>query len=141
MADQNMGRFQRDISAAVAQLGFGEKFAVLGAVGVLAVWAIMDLLLDRYSIGHLPFALALVVAYSAYRFYIEKAGDWAIPYGTIVFAGAALIGVLGVWALIEELRNDILDARAATVIGALAYWAASIVAGVGAVQLRTRSRG
>jgi len=131
---------QRDISNAVGQLGVGEKFAVLGCVAVLGVWLLMDLLVDRYSIGHLPFALALVVVYSAYRFHMEKAATWAIPYSTVVFAGAAIVGILGLWTIIEELRNDIFDGRGATVIGALAFWAASIVAGVGALQMKMSGR-
>ncbi len=79
---------QRDISNAVGQLGVGEKFAVLGSLAVLVVWGLMDLLIDRYSIGHLPFALALVVVYSAYRYHMAKAAAWAIPYSTVVFASA-----------------------------------------------------
>ena len=58
--------------------------------------------------------------------------------GGQVFASrftAGLLGILGVWFLIEEIRNDILDADGATVIGAILFWAASIVSGVGAWQL------
>ncbi len=44
------------------------------------------------------------------------------------------------WALVEEMRNDILDASGATVIGALAFWVASIVAGVGALQMKLSAR-
>jgi len=142
MSEQGSGtgdtasRIQRDISGAVAQLGFGEKFAVLGAVGVLAVWLLFDLILDGYWVGHLPFALALVVGYSAYRYHIQKTGAWAIPYATVVFGGAALIGIIGAYSLISELRSGVLDAGASRAIGALGYWAASIIAGIGALQMK-----
>lgn len=78
----------------------------------------------------------MVVGYSAYRYHVEKAGNWAIPYATVVFGGAALIGILGAYSLISELRGGVLDAGASTAIGALGYWAASIIAGIGALQMK-----
>ncbi len=54
----------------------------------------------------------------------------------MVLVAAALIGVFGVRDIVEEVRAGIFDADASTVIGALAYYAAAIVAGVGAWQLK-----
>lgn len=132
------GGMGQDLSAAVAKLGAGEKLAVLGAAGVLAVWVVFDLLIDEYSTGSVSFVLALVVCYAAYRHHGRGSEGWAVPYQTIVWVGASLLGILGVWFLIEELRQDILDADAATLIGALAFYAGTIVSGIGAYQLSSR---
>ncbi len=128
----------QDLTAAVAKLGAGEKLAVLGAAGVLAVWLVFDLLIDEYSTGSLAFVLALVVSYAAYRHHGRGSDGWAVPYQTIVWVGASLLGVLGVWFLIEELRGDIFDADAATIIGAVAFYITAIVSGVGAFQLSSK---
>lgn len=133
--ESNVGQ---DISATVAKLGAGEKLAVLGAAAVLAVWLVFDLLIDEYSVGTMSFVLSLAVVYAAYRHHDRGSEGWAIPYQTIVWVGASLLGVLGVWFLIEEIRGDILDADAATVIGGLAFYVAAIVSGVGAYQLSSR---
>lgn len=135
-----MSGFQQGVSGAMAKLGVGEKFAVLGALGVLVVWLLFDLLIDEYSIGHMPFALALVIAYSAYRYHMTSESTWAVPYGTVVFGCAGILGILGAWSFIEEMRSDILDTDGSTVIGAIGFWAASILAGVGALQMKM-SRG
>lgn len=127
-----------DISATVAKLGAGEKLAVLGAAGVLAVWLVFDLLIDEYSIGAVSFVLSLAIVYAAYRHHNRGSDTWAVPYESLVWAAASLLGVLGVWFLIEEIRGEILNTDAATVIGALAFYIAAIVSGVGAYQLSSR---
>ena len=124
-----------ELSATVAKLGAGEKLAVLGAAGVLVVWLLFDLLIDEYSTGQLPFVLALGVVVAAYLHHNRGSEEWSIDYRTLVVVGAGLLGILGAWFLIEEIRNDILDADGATVLGAILFWAASIVSGVGAWQL------
>lgn len=128
----------QEISATVAKLGAGEKLAVLGAAAVLAVWLVFDLLIDEYSIGTMSFVLSLAVVYAAYRHHNRGSEGWPIPYQSVVWAAAAVLGVLGVWFLIEEIRGDILDADAATVIGGLAFYVAAIVSGVGAYQLSSK---
>ena len=124
-----------DISATVAKLGAGERLAVLGAAGVLAVWVVFDLLIDEYSTGDMMFVLALVVAVAAYKHHNGGSEGWSIDYRTLVIVGGALLGILGGYYLIEEVRAEIFDADVATVLGAVLFWTASIVSGVGAWQL------
>ena len=129
----------QDISSAVAKLGAGEKLAVLGAAGVLAVWVVFDLLIDEYSIGHLPFALAAVAGVAAYVHHNRGGSDgWSVDYRAVIFVTCALTGAIGAWSVVEELRNDILDTDGATVVGAVLYYVASITSGVGAWQLSKR---
>jgi hypothetical protein len=125
----------QELSATVAKLGVGEKLAVLGAAGVLGVWLVFDLLIDEYSTGHLPFALALVAAAAAYYHHNRGSDGWSVDYKTVIFVTCALTGIIGAWSVIEEVRNSILDADGATVVGAILYYAASITSGVGAWQL------
>ena len=124
-----------DFADMIGKLGAGEKLAVLGAAAVLAVWLLFDLLIDEYSTGSLPFALALVVVGAAYVRH-QGSGNEPVPYKSLLFVGAGLLGVLGAVDVIEELRNNILDADGTTVIGALLYYAGAITSGVGALQLR-----
>ena len=137
-ADEPRSGMGQEISSTVAKLGAGEKLAVLGAAAVLVVWFVFDLLIDEYSTGTVAFSLALIVSVAAYRHHNGGSDDWAIPYRTIVSVGASLLGILGAWFLIEEIRGDILDADAATVIGGLAFYVAAIVSGVGAYQLSSK---
>jgi hypothetical protein len=119
----------------IAKLGAGEKMAVLGAAGVLAVWLVFDLLIDEYSTGHLPFALALVAAAAAYYHHNRGSDDWSVDYKAVILVTCALTGIIGAWSVIEEVRNDVFDADGATLVGALLYYVASIASGVGAWQL------
>lgn len=132
------GGIGQDISSTVAKLGAGEKLAVLGAAGVLAVWLVFDLLIDEYSLGHLPFALALVAGTAAYVHHNKGSDGWSVDYKTVIVVTCAIGGVIGAWSVVEELRADVLDADGATVIGALLYYATSITSGVGAWQLSRR---
>ena len=125
-----------DFSEMIGNLGPGEKLAVIGALIVLAGWALFDLLIDEYGIGHLPFALAVVLAAVAYR---KQQGDDSpagLPYRTLVFVLAGLLGLIGVWEFVEEARNSIFEADGTTIVGALIYYAGSVLAGVGAFQLK-----
>ena len=124
-----------ELSTTVAKLGAGEKLAVLGAAGLLAVWLVFDLLIDEYSTGDMIFVLALVVVVAAYKHHNGGSEGWSIDYRTLVIVGGALLGILGGYYLIEEVRGDIFDADGATVIGALVFYVASITSGIGAWQM------
>jgi hypothetical protein len=89
----------------------------------------------EYSVGHLPFALAALALFAGYRFHIQKAAAWPVDYRTLLIVLTGLIGLLGVQELAVDLRYEIFDSDASTVVGAIAFWTASIVAGVGAVRM------
>ena len=124
-----------ELSSTVAKLGAGEKLAVLGAAGILAVWLVFDLLIDEYSTGDMMFVLSLVVVAAAYKHHNGGSEGWSIDYRTLVIVGGALVGILGAYYLVEEVRAEIFDADAATVVGALVFYAASITSGIGAWQM------
>ncbi|MGI9607873.1 MAG: hypothetical protein ACR2P0_17225 [Acidimicrobiales bacterium] len=124
-----------EISDTFSKMSGGERFAVLGAVIVLADWLLFDLLIDDYGMGSLPFALAVLIVGAAY-FHHRRSGDDPVPYGSLLFAAAGILGLLGVVDVIEEVRNDIFDRDATTVVGALIYYGGAILSGVGALQLK-----
>jgi hypothetical protein len=124
-----------EVSATFAKLGGGERLAVLGAALVLVGWLLFDLLIDEYSTGYLQFALAVVIVGGAWTHH-KGSGPDPVPYTSLLFVAAGILGLLGAYDLIEELRADIFDADATTIIGALVYWVGAIMAGVGALQVR-----
>jgi len=123
------------IGRVVQGLGIGEKLAILGAAGVLAVWLVFQVLMTEYSIGHLPFALAAMTLFLGYRFHMQHATDWPVSYRTLLIVLAGLLGLIGAQELVLDLRYEIFDTDATTIIGAVAFWAASITAGVGALRM------
>jgi hypothetical protein len=129
------GGIGSELSATVAKLGAGEKLAVLGAAGVLAVWLVFDLLIDEYRTGDVMFVIALVVAVAAFKHHNGGSEGWSIDYRTLVVVGGGLLGILGAYYLIEEVRADIFDADGATIVAALIFYVASITSGIGAWQM------
>lgn len=125
----------QDIGRVVQGLGIGEKLAILGSAGVLATWLVFQLLMTEYSIGHLPFALAALVVFLGYRFDMQHATDWPVPYRSLLIVLAGVLGLLGAAELALDLRYEIFDSDAPTIIGAIAFWAAAITAGVGAFRM------
>lgn len=125
-----------EVTETFAKLGGGERLAVLGAAIVLGGWLVFDLLIDDYSTGTTAFVLAVLVVGAAYTHHRRTSGSDPVPYGTVIFVGAGILGLLGVIEVIEELRNNILDTDAVTIIGALVFYVGAIMSGVGAVQLR-----
>lgn len=124
-----------EISETFSELKGGERLAVIGAAIVLVVWLVFDLLIDDYSTGALPFALALLIVGAAFVHHRRDGAD-PVPYGSLLFVAAGILGIIGAVDAIEEIRDDIFDARGGTVVGALGYYAGAIVSGVGALQLR-----
>jgi len=132
-AAQNIGN---DISKTFAQLGGGERLAVLGAAVVLAGWLIFDLLIDDYSTGQLGFGLAVLIVGAAYVHHQRSGGADPVPYMSLLFVAGGILGLIGLTDFIEETRDSIFDARGSTIIGALVFYVGAIVSGVGAFQVR-----
>lgn len=125
----------QEIGDAIQRLGMGERLAVLGAAGVFLVWVVFGVITQDYGVGQLPFLLALGTLVLAYRFHVQKAGDWPLSYGVVVLVLAAALGLVGVRELVLDLRYQIFDTDAGTMVGAVLFWIAALAAGVGAVQM------
>lgn len=125
-----------ELSSTVAKLGAGEKLAVLGAAGVMVVWLLFDLLIDEYGIGEPSFILAGLVVGAAYFHHNRGSDDWSVDYVTVVKVAGVFLGLLGAWTLVEQLRANLFDRDATSIIGALAYYVGTITSGIGAWQLK-----
>ncbi len=125
-----------ELSSTVAKLGAGEKLAVLGAAGVMVVWLLFDLLIDEYGIGEPSFILAGLVVGAAYFHHNRGSADWSVDYVTVVKVAGVFLGLLGAWTVVEQLRADLFDRDATSIIGALGYYAGTIACGIGAWQLK-----
>ena len=132
-AASNIGK---EVTETFAELKGGERLAALGAVLVLAAWLIFDLLINDYGVGSTSYGLAILIVGAAYIQH-QRGGVKAVPYRSLLFVAAGILGVIGANEIIEEaLRNNIFDARGGTVFGAIVYYVGSIMSGVGAIQLR-----
>lgn len=125
-----------EISATYAKLSGGERLAVLGAAIVLGGWLIFDLLVDEYSVGQVGFSLSVLIVGAAFVHHRRTSGSDPIPYGSLLFVAAGILGLVGATDFIEETRNKIFDTDGTTIIGALIFYVGSVMSGIGAVQLR-----
>lgn len=132
-----------DIGDMIGSLSGGERLAVLGAAGVLAIWLIFDLLWNEFGLSSFTFALAVVVVAAAY-FHRQGSGGFAVPYTKILFVAAGLLGLLAAVDVVEELLDLIFDRGSVfdtdyndgiQVLAAILYYAAAITSGAGARQL------
>ncbi len=125
-----------ELSSTIAKLGAGEKLAVLGAAGVMVVWLLFDLLIDEYGIGEPSFILAGLIVGAAYFHHNRGSSDWSVDYVTVVKVAGIFLGLLGAWTLVEQVRADLFDRDATSIIGALGYYVGTITSGIGAWQLK-----
>ncbi len=125
-----------ELSSTVAKLGASEKLAVLGAAAVMVVWLLFDLLIDEYGIGEPSFILAGMIVGAAYFHHNRGSADWSVDYVTVVKVSGIFLGLLGAWTLVEQVRADLFDRDAASIIGALGYYAGTITSGIGAWQMK-----
>jgi hypothetical protein len=132
------GRMQ-DVGRVVLGLGMGERLAVLGAVGVLAVSFVFGLITRDYGVGQLAFLLAVVLLFVMYRGRVQQAAD-GVDYTTLVIALGGMLGLIGLRELALDLRFEIFDAGTATILAAVLLWASTIAAGAGALQMAMARR-
>lgn len=125
-----------ELSSTVAKLGAGEKLAVLGAAGVMVVWLLFDLLIDEYGIGEPSFILAGLIVAAAYLHHNRGSADWSVDYVTVVKVAGIFLGLLGAWTVVEQLRANLFDRDATSIIAALGYYVGTITSGIGAWQLK-----
>ncbi|MCK9494769.1 MAG: hypothetical protein M0R75_04640 [Dehalococcoidia bacterium] len=132
------GRMQ-DVGRVVLGLGMGERLAVLGAVGVLAVSLVFGLITRDYGVGQVAFLLAVVLLFVMYRGRVQQAAD-GVDYTTLVIALGGMLGLIGLRELVLDLRFEIFDAGTATILAAMLFWASTIAAGAGALQVAMARR-
>lgn len=110
-----VGSAGQGLAGPMAKLGSGEKFAVLRAVITLGGWALFDVLIDDRApcicSGGCVAAVCLRPP--------SGAKPEAVPYRTVLFVCAGLLGIPGVWDVVEEARNEVFEADFTAILGAL----------------------
>lgn len=123
-----------DIGRAVQGLGIGERMVLAGAAGVVALWLVFDLVLQEYFISQLPIVLAAFALLVAFRVRVQSTRP-VLSYDVVLLVCAVSLGIIGVLSVVENIRSEVFEAGGATVVGAILFWIATLVAGAGAIQL------
>jgi len=128
-------QMQSQMNEAIAKLtGPGEPLIALGAVLLLVVDVVGDILARDYSIPYIAWlpAILIVLAVVAHRF-LGK--ELPVNYGTLLAALALVAGLVIIRELIDDVRYDYLDRGGSTVFFALVAYAGGAVALIGAWQV------
>lgn len=148
MTDEGMGPFEeptpepegmmrpegeRPASAMAADFTSGEGLVALGGLVVVAGYIIFEVIVAEYFTNWLILLLAIAAAVlpRLNRETVEKVHPLAVMMKTLGYA----LGILGVLALINDLRFENYD-DFASVLGALALYAGAALALVGARQIK-----
>ena len=126
---------QSQVNEAIAKLsGPGEPLIALGAVLLLFVDVVGDIIMQDYSIPDFAWvsAILIVIAVVAVRF---GSAELPVTYGTLLAVLALIAGLVMARELIDDLQWDVFDRGGSTVFFALVAWAAGAVSLVGAWQV------
>ncbi|MFZ0013832.1 MAG: hypothetical protein WAL25_06905 [Acidimicrobiia bacterium] len=116
-------------------MGSPTGMVALGGVVLIATWALFGVILNEYWVGWLALLLAVgsVILLRADGSFVEKLA----PVPVLMKVIGYLLGIIGVFALIEDVRffdgtlNEFPD-----VIGALAAYAGYVIAFLGARSIK-----
>jgi predicted Co/Zn/Cd cation transporter (cation efflux family) len=112
----------------------GEGLVALAGMILLVIWVVFDIFLDDYGVGTLTLLLAalVVIAPRIRRDTVEK----ILPLPVIMKLAGYTLALIGAIAVIEAIEEGFFEG-AATVIAALAEYAAFAIAFIGARQIKT----
>jgi len=120
-------------NAAIGQMSAGEKLIGLGALVLIAVDLLADIILDEYGMGRLLWLVA-VLAVAAMWVRRLRGGALAISYeATVVFLGY-VAGLVGLREFLGDIEGGLFDAGGGTVFFALITYLAAGVMAFGAYQ-------
>jgi hypothetical protein len=111
----------------------GDTLVMWGALAVIAVWVIFEVISEEYFLGTATVALAIVMVVIP-RIDAKAIASLASPAAFMKLAGYGLVS-LGVVELVADLRNNIFDTDGGTIIGALIAYAAFALTFFGARKI------
>jgi hypothetical protein len=126
---------QRQFNEALSKLsGPGEQLVVLGAILLVFVDVLADIILDEWSVSDLMLVPAwfVIAAVIMHRF---RGATLPIRYGLLLAVLGFISGFLGVREVIWGLENNIFDFDGPDIIFELIVWAGGILMLLGALQL------
>jgi hypothetical protein len=118
-----------------SSLSQGEKLVGLGAVAVIAVYVIFELITEDYFVNYIAILLAAFILGVLWMKLQRPGTRLAVPSTSLLRASGYLLFVFGVVLFIDQLKDDIFDAPGATIAAALILYGACALAGYGAKQL------
>ncbi len=126
---------ERDDSAVLEGAGdftSGEGLVAFAGMVVLAVWVIFSILATEYFVSFVGvlLAVAAVLAPRLDRATVERVHPLPVIMKTVGYG----LAILGVIVLVEDIRLGFLD-EVLTVVGGLIYYAAAVMAFIGARQI------
>lgn len=110
----------------------GEQLLALGAILLVGVDLIGDLIVEEFGVALMPWFLA-VLALAAIGVKRMRSGDLPLPYTWVLVTLGYLVAFLTVYYFLFDLRGDFYDG--ADVFWALVTYAGGILMGVGAYML------
>jgi hypothetical protein len=126
---------QRQFNDAVAKLtGPGEPLIALGAILLVFVDVVGDLILDEWGVDYIAlvpawFSLAAIVMY---RF---QNSTLPVRYALLLAVLGLTAGVVQVREILWGLENDFFDYDTSSIIFGLISWAGGVLMLLGAIQL------
>jgi hypothetical protein len=111
----------------------GDTLVMWGALAVLASWVIFEVIAEEYFVSTMSAALAIFLVVVP-RIDGDAIRALARPASLAKFGGYLLV-CLGVVELVADIRNNIFDAGAGTILGALLAYAGYALAYLGARKI------
>lgn len=126
---------QRQFNDAVAKLtGPGEPLIALGAILLVVVDVLGDIILDEWSVGSVSLTAAWLALGAVIMFRFRSA--WLpVSYPLLLVIVGIIAGLHGVRDVIWGLESNLFDYDTGDIIFELLVWAGGILMGVGAIQL------
>jgi hypothetical protein len=118
-----------------SSLSQGEKLVGLGAVAVIAVYVIFELITEDYFVNYIAILLAAFILGVLWMKLQRPGTRLPVPSSSLLRVAGYPLLVFGIVLFIDQLKDDIFDAPGATIAAALILYGACALAGYGAKQL------
>lgn len=133
--------FQASAKGTVSQLSAGERLIAIGALLVLVIdWLLATLILDDYGLSNISVLIPIGLLVTMFFYYSRPEASWHPLYGTIVKVGAWAMAIIALYALIDDTLITSGRYSGATLFYELVFYAAGILFGLGAWQMRGDTR-
>jgi hypothetical protein len=119
----------------LGSLSQGEKLVGLGALIVIAVYVIWEVIQEEYFFEWFAVYFAVYILAVMWLKANRPQAVWSIPYTSQLRVVGYLVLLAGVFELITDLKFDTFDGGGATVAGALVFYGGCALAGFGAKNL------
>ncbi len=132
---------QESAKKIVNQLTGGERLIAIGALLILVInWLIGTLILDDWGVAYIGVLIPIGILAAMYFYYSGPEASWHPLYGTIVKVGAWAIAIVAVYDLIDDTLITSSRYTGTGLFYELVFYAAGILSGIGAWQLRGDTR-